>query len=771
MDSIDDESCTADKLTSARELAHEWEDVTDAFREARRKMGIGEMIHSKKFTLYAAMSAIELMDPKMDVGCGPVRDLNSIQLPVNLSDSQVINIMDHLLACEMSWLDSHTLPQTVFSCVYSQRIAEAPRIDLFYFLRLQLATMNCVLNLITEEKVADEEDFVSWTFGFRLPHAESHHSDREEYAIEEMLSEIDNHSKATTNSQRSLADAIMMRMRFRSLFYQALRCLIGHYSHKSPFESAPLIDQLMDLSRQWVGCPHRQNVDRELINSIFDPSINRHLLTSTPPRSASIFDSTTALAYLQRLLTEIRALLALRQFALPPNVQSDRTETIPLPRYSLHVAIQTFEVFCAEYNPRVLTRSLMSRLTMMIPERSTFMFDNEGADFARMIATDIGLTQQHWDTDAAAGTEAMRDAAVSIFESFCRNRSRQRRQLLRVLRWWDHCVNIAIQTSTNSSKDISDNWDGEVQNCTVAGESKLEQCDLKNVGSETIGVGDRLLIHKESSSKPLLDTRLQGKTPLQIVSYEVSCRLLIQHWLLGFECELYHEFEYVAVFFYIGYVLTSLVHATPAIAQCGLKGASLHPLRSALHLMDEARLWLCRAYYLTLEALSGGEQWAYTCRRAQLQTRSARGLFGSEELWYEQRFGIAMGLSNGPPYADYASFIAFTKVQEESLLKDSSNENDIIALRLKEAGSAFLLARRLLERSKKAAEPCPPNLLLNEILSLGRVAVENSLTVTEALREYLSVRGNPRSREPCHSVTFTFKRHRHFPVIKIVKKS
>lgn len=43
-----------------------WEDVTELCRLAASMLGPNEMIHDSDFSLYGAMSALELMDAKMD---------------------------------------------------------------------------------------------------------------------------------------------------------------------------------------------------------------------------------------------------------------------------------------------------------------------------------------------------------------------------------------------------------------------------------------------------------------------------------------------------------------------------------------------------------------------------------------------------------------------------------------------------------------------------------------------------------------------------------
>ena len=45
-----------------------WEDVTELFAEAKLEMNLGQLVHDADFNLYSAMSAVELMDKKMDCG-------------------------------------------------------------------------------------------------------------------------------------------------------------------------------------------------------------------------------------------------------------------------------------------------------------------------------------------------------------------------------------------------------------------------------------------------------------------------------------------------------------------------------------------------------------------------------------------------------------------------------------------------------------------------------------------------------------------------------
>lgn len=92
-------------------------------------LDLGELLHDELFGLFEAMSAIEMMDPKMDAGmlCNRgAKKAKSFDQAVEdgtlkLDDftyEELIGIIDTTLACIVSWLEGHSLAQTVFTNLY-----------------------------------------------------------------------------------------------------------------------------------------------------------------------------------------------------------------------------------------------------------------------------------------------------------------------------------------------------------------------------------------------------------------------------------------------------------------------------------------------------------------------------------------------------------------------------------------------------------------------------------------------------------------------------
>ena len=114
-------------MSSSVDSEEGWADVQQALQSAARELQTGELLHTENFSLFEAMSAIEIGDPKMDAGLVTARAPTADELieqgvaPVELSESQLLAVMDQLFAVQASWHAGNSLAQTVFTCLYLMR--------------------------------------------------------------------------------------------------------------------------------------------------------------------------------------------------------------------------------------------------------------------------------------------------------------------------------------------------------------------------------------------------------------------------------------------------------------------------------------------------------------------------------------------------------------------------------------------------------------------------------------------------------------------------
>jgi hypothetical protein len=91
------------------------------------ELDLGELLHDDMFGLFEAMSAIEMMDPKMDAGMAkgqmkrrkPMSFAEALAKKVlpweTIHAAEFVAVFDHTLACLVTWFEGHSLAQTVFT--------------------------------------------------------------------------------------------------------------------------------------------------------------------------------------------------------------------------------------------------------------------------------------------------------------------------------------------------------------------------------------------------------------------------------------------------------------------------------------------------------------------------------------------------------------------------------------------------------------------------------------------------------------------------------
>jgi N-alpha-acetyltransferase 35, NatC auxiliary subunit len=168
------------------ETVYNWTDVTQQFASLCQHLPIGEVVRERDFTLFEAMTALELMDPKMDGGMSIKnhyyeqqqgnriltlkqlieRDLLKTR---HLTSLELIHLFDQLLATFHMWLDGHSLALTLFTCVYNHDLTLVDDMHL----RSMCLTLIKIIDYIRERilfkaGLFEEEDF-SGTLTYNFP--------------------------------------------------------------------------------------------------------------------------------------------------------------------------------------------------------------------------------------------------------------------------------------------------------------------------------------------------------------------------------------------------------------------------------------------------------------------------------------------------------------------------------------------------------------------------------------------------------------------------
>lgn len=239
-----------------------WADVSPLLESACKDLRDGELIHGDNFNLFAAMSALEIMDPKMDSGIvckyysiDEAIENGAAPVPISINktvDVQcTIDIMDHLLACEATWHKGHSLAQTVFSCIYLLRPDRTSSHALLHsYCRVIRATCKAVISVVSDARTHEEDDLFTMAYGLPLD------GDGDEKclsllnAVEETISRQLRACKAPSSRRRVLEDMepLQTNLDLEEGYCKALLCRL-----RFPFLPCSYIYEAASRERFGVG--------------------------------------------------------------------------------------------------------------------------------------------------------------------------------------------------------------------------------------------------------------------------------------------------------------------------------------------------------------------------------------------------------------------------------------------------------------------------------------------------------------------------------------
>ena len=319
------------KEEEEEETVTEWVDITDSFVKAASVLSPGELVRDWSFSLLDAMSAVELLDPKMDasmhcvsfrryprsVGEAVAKGLLQLDGHTHL---QLIGIFDEVLARLATWLNGFTLAQTVFSCLYLLETDRPASPLLQSFSMGVVKTVDYMREFICRGGVYSEDDQQGMCFGFNLLTSVSDASMSAALKDSEERSSAAARLSVQADRQREREEkvasgkteairAVVARIRFiRNLFGLMSVLKKRHVSVVQPILSH--LSQCLDLLPEMkTSCSLGEKLDpQDPLKLGFHPLINQNLL---PPsyRHCRIMPREEGLASLQSTLSQMETVL------------------------------------------------------------------------------------------------------------------------------------------------------------------------------------------------------------------------------------------------------------------------------------------------------------------------------------------------------------------------------------------------------------------------------------------------------------------------------
>ncbi|KAL4812335.1 Mak10 subunit, NatC N-terminal acetyltransferase-domain-containing protein [Aspergillus spinulosporus] len=426
-------------------------DITEEFTQAASKLKTGQLVKDEHFTLFEAVGALEIMDPKMDSGyLGPEEKGQGLEDDYNilreLTPEEVVWIMDELFCHEMAWHMGHPLSQTLFTSLYLDKLLwpipkhiedahfgreglsvdrEQPDLVHIVLRAYCLALVKCcdfVHARVTSEFYYEEEDFSTQLYNRTLlSHFEYEHFPS---LLNRAISWIDEQESIDAAAKSAIKSRLLFRLEF----------LLGLQQDINILETRS-VDKLASCLSIIPALKESAQTSRPVPES-FSWKIQRRLASTVPPRPVVKISFEDALAHLERLCQDGIHLNQILDYRGP---------------YNLKVAIWT--LLSRKPQPSVYIRSLVQSIIMnqstvlgSVPVKK-FLYDELAAlVLPSSILLEASLDETEVPSDPRFQIAQLMDGFVrrfsqpfvDTFRSACLNRCRIRRTVCHTLADWDN---------------------------------------------------------------------------------------------------------------------------------------------------------------------------------------------------------------------------------------------------------------------------------------------------------------------------------------------
>ncbi|XP_071954055.1 N-alpha-acetyltransferase 35, NatC auxiliary subunit-like isoform X2 [Antedon mediterranea] len=609
---------------------------------------------------------------------------------------------------KVTWLEGHSLAQTVFTSLYTHNadIIEDRCIRAFTLAILKM--VDIIKDKVIRAAVYEEEDFQPLLYGFQLA------SNVTEMRVCGMLKEVEeeynkkikmtrprpNEKKDDLKElQHEQYTAVYTRIKATRMIYVTLLDLNKKEVKAGVEEAKKHLDQsssLLSTVKQSINLGTNQMKESDTqqsnpdISTVmgFEPLVNQRLLPPTFPRYTKIVGRLEAIEYLIKLIERLKKVC---QVTNQGNFQ----------------AIMDFFIDFSKECPCILSRSILQLIFLPFNNKRVFaveLIQDSIKDYLRThMCFPIFLTRHPLfsNQQAKEHIDAFLNRAVrpicQLMQVHGHNRARQREKLAHAL------------------EELS----------TLQDEAEQLDQELKNIGRN--------------------DRQVSGFSNWALY---YTLRTMIQYMQLGFELELYAVHEYHYIYWYLSEFLYKWLESTLRRLEVMLQEKESHTDQTQKSRINRKKAKRKKSRPIDREMTLVEAFQAMTCGyyKAMIGFKMSRKLiqpncdFDQERIRYEHRLS-AFTVIMTPPPVQYEHFLEMTNPSKYHHMPTSTNFFQM-------AQQEFQMAWKRFESVSSPTE---------EMIILGKIAKRNHVVVK------LLASGKMSSNPP----EFDFSSHSTYPIIKL----
>eukprot|EP00668_Euglena_longa_P000415 GGOE01000531.1.p1 GENE.GGOE01000531.1~~GGOE01000531.1.p1 ORF type:complete len:730 (+),score=240.76 GGOE01000531.1:160-2190(+) len=467
------------------------------------------------------MSAVEIMDPKMDGGYG-LLEAKQLEEMVDAgavlcrpTDQQAVEIMDQLLAAEFTWFSGYALPQTLYTCIYVHQPSLLHHEALDAYLKAVLKGCAVTCAAVNRADIREDEEFIPVIFTVDLCSEDSVESVLE--GLEAAIRGVEADAKQP-DADAAVLKSLLSRLQLRQHYFKVLSLLT--VEDHSPVEHLKEVyDELAKCREQLVSIiadrsPQALGTSVNLPEGVFSDQCVRWVASPSPMLPIQLLSWEQTQAAALKYFTDLQWLCKVAKCQTLPQLlhflqfYSERKPNVPA-RSFLWLNVYG----CVDY--RIMNRDVLQNFVLKSLELDygAPVYFNMAHDTLPPIGEDGIPTAQHQQRDLIFRWSDKASSCIwLLMHALCSNRSRLRRKLANLfpeLGAWQH-----------------QSW-------------------------ETDG-----MIFGNVEPTPELQEIHARCFVLTAYTYEIVLWVMSFYLLLGCELELYKQSELKAIYWYIDYLIT-----------------------------------------------------------------------------------------------------------------------------------------------------------------------------------------------------------------------